>query len=70
MSARLATQRSNNATPAQRVYTLVRFPFSPRVREHTLRQLLDDPETRELTRNELLLLGQSALRTPQSAITP
>lgn len=39
--------------PRVRVWGLLRFPFSPAVREHTIQCLLNDPLTRAETQKQL-----------------
>lgn len=47
------TKTHCKATPEQRVRGLLGFPFSDLIREHTIQELLNDPETADLAR-ELL----------------
>lgn len=41
------------ATPEQRVRGLLAFPFSAPIRAHTIQELLNDPETADITRRFL-----------------
>lgn len=41
------------ATPEQRVSGLLGFPFSDLIRQHTIQELLNDPETEDLAREFL-----------------
>lgn len=61
----LERQAIRPLSPRLRVWGLLRFPFSPAVREHTIKCLLADPATREETIQQLGL--DSAIRTPHSA---
>jgi hypothetical protein len=51
-SEKLHNQKTaSRPTAEQRVKGLLGFPFSDLIRKHTIQELLDDPETEEITRN-------------------
>lgn len=63
----LERQAIRPLSPRVRVWALLRFPFTPWIREATIGSLLADPATREITIEQLGL--DSALRTPHSALS-
>lgn len=44
-----SARTASRASPEHRVKVLLGFPFSDLIRQHTIRELLKDPETADLT---------------------
>lgn len=60
-----AKQVIRPVTPAVRVWALLRFPFSPEIREATIQNLMQDETTRAEVERQLA--HDSPFRVPRSA---